>query len=294
MKQVLSFGAGVQSTALLLMSATGILPRLDGAIFADVGNEPAKVYKHLDWCIEFAGKHGIPVHVVKGTEDGLRLDVLNNVTKADGGRAPVLPYFTATIEGQPSGMSMRHCTVDYKIKPLMKFVKREILGIKKYGRSPKEPVVQQWIGISQDEISRAKNSREPWSEHVFPFLNWGIDSPDGKVWRRYQIINWLKENFPEIEVPRSACIVCPFHSNAEWRRIKENPEEWAQAVEFDKAVRVDHRKRTRKDGTPYKPMLQKRYLHKSCKPLDEVDIRSDEEKGQGNLWDNECEGMCGM
>tara|TARA_R110000824_G_scaffold325610_1_gene512510 strand:- start:24 stop:908 length:885 start_codon:yes stop_codon:yes gene_type:complete len=294
MKQILSFGAGVQSTALLLMSCKGLLPKLDAAVFADVGNEPATVYNHLDWCIEYAKKFGIPVHIAKGTEDGMYKDVMNNVTRVDGGHAPILPYYTATVEGKREGISMRHCTTDYKIKPIIRCVKREVLKFKPHARLPKEPVCFQWIGISQDEISRAKPSREPWSTSVFPFLSWGIDSPDGKVWRRYQIINWLEENYPEIKVPRSACIVCPFHSNKEWRKIKENPEEWAEAVEFDKAVRVDKRKRVRKDGVPYPDMRQKKYLHPSCKPLDEVDLRSDEEKGQGNLWDNECEGMCGM
>ena len=37
------------------------------------------------------------------------------------------------------------------------------------------------------------------------------------------------------------------------------------------------------------------FLHSSCKPLDEVDLRTDEEKGQ-LTWDfmAECEGMCGV
>lgn len=294
MKQVLAFGAGVQSTAALLMSCRGLLPKLSCAIFADVGWEPIKVYEHLEWCKNEAKKYDIPVHVVRGTEDGMRLDVLNNITREDGGRAPVLPYFTATIEGKREGISNRHCTVDYKIVPLQNFLKREILQFKPHARLPKKPVCQQWIGISFDEISRAKPHREKWCEHVFPFLNWGIDSPNGKPWRRYQIINWLEENYPDIEVPRSACIGCPFHDNEEWRKIKENPEEWAEAVEFDRSIRVDKRKLVRKDGTPYSVMKQKQYLHKSCKPLDEVDLRTEEEKGQNTLWDNECEGMCGM
>ena len=169
------------------------------------------------------------------------------------------------------------------------------MKFKPHARLPKEQVCQQWIGISFDEATRAKPARDKWTEHVFPFLNWGIDSPDGKVWRRYQIINWLEENYPEIEVPRSACIVCPFHSNKEWRRIKENPEEWQEAIEFDRAIRADKRKLLKKkDGTLYAEMRQKKYLHPSFKPLEDVDLRSDEEKGQGSLWDNECEGMCGM
>ena len=48
MKHVLSFGAGVQSTTLLLLSCDGLLPRLDHVIFADTQWEPQAVYRHLD------------------------------------------------------------------------------------------------------------------------------------------------------------------------------------------------------------------------------------------------------
>jgi len=46
--RVLSLGAGVQSTSLLLLTAEGRLPALDAAIFADTGWEPRGVYEHLD------------------------------------------------------------------------------------------------------------------------------------------------------------------------------------------------------------------------------------------------------
>ena len=38
--RILSLGAGVQSSVVLLMSIKGILPRLDAAIFADTQWEP--------------------------------------------------------------------------------------------------------------------------------------------------------------------------------------------------------------------------------------------------------------
>jgi len=61
---VLSLGAGIQSSALLLMSCDGFLPKLDHAIFADTGWEPVAVYKHLEWLKEKASAAGIPLHVV--------------------------------------------------------------------------------------------------------------------------------------------------------------------------------------------------------------------------------------
>jgi hypothetical protein len=45
--RLLSLGAGVQSTTLLLMALDGTLPGLDYAIFADTGWEPQRVYDHL-------------------------------------------------------------------------------------------------------------------------------------------------------------------------------------------------------------------------------------------------------
>ena len=284
MIRVLSFGAGVQSTALLLMSCKGLLPKLDAAIFADVGWEPQKVYDHLEWSKKEAAKHGVPVHTVRATVGGLRSDIFNNITRPDGKRFAAMPLFTVADDGS-MGMGMRQCTNEYKIQPVLKFYRRKLLGLKHRQRAPKEAVIEQWMGISFDEATRAKPSREKWIANVFPFLSWGCDYLDGKNWRRYQIIAWLEENYPDIEVPRSACIGCPYHSNKEWRKIKESPEEWKDAVDFDAAIRTD--KRTDK-------IVSLQFLHRSGQPLSEVDIRSDEEKGQSTLWDNECEGHCGV
>ena len=47
---VLSLGAGVQSTVMALMAGGGeIKPMPDCAIFADTQFEPQGVYEHLDW-----------------------------------------------------------------------------------------------------------------------------------------------------------------------------------------------------------------------------------------------------
>lgn len=65
--------------------------------------------------------------------------------------------------------------------------------------------------------------------------------------------------------------------------------ERADAVAFDKALREKKRIRERFGWAG---------LHSSMKPLDEVDLRTDEEKGVFNLFDGafsqECEGMCGI
>lgn len=59
---VISLGAGVQSTTLLLMAVHGeITPKPEYAIFSDTGWEPTKVYKHLELLRMIAKKAGIKV-----------------------------------------------------------------------------------------------------------------------------------------------------------------------------------------------------------------------------------------
>ena len=57
--KVLSLGAGVQSTTVLLMSLRGELPKLDAAIFANTQWEPQAVYEHLGWLMTESAAHGL-------------------------------------------------------------------------------------------------------------------------------------------------------------------------------------------------------------------------------------------
>ena len=47
--RVLNLGAGVQSTAIYLMIMDGDYPPIDFAVFADVGDEPESVYRHVEF-----------------------------------------------------------------------------------------------------------------------------------------------------------------------------------------------------------------------------------------------------
>src|SRR6266540_5820245 len=73
--RILSLGAGIQSSTLLLMSLAGELPRLDAAVFADTGWEPKAVYQHLDRLEATATAGGIPVYRVSA--GSLRADALD-------------------------------------------------------------------------------------------------------------------------------------------------------------------------------------------------------------------------
>lgn len=86
--RILSLGAGVQSTALLILSARGLIPKLDFAIFADTGWEPREVYEHLDRLErEVAVPAGITI--LRVSTGNIREDALN-VDK----RVAMIPLFT--------------------------------------------------------------------------------------------------------------------------------------------------------------------------------------------------------
>lgn len=282
---VLSLGAGVQSSALALMAAHGeITPTPDFAVFADTQAEPTEVYEWLDTLRELINKapHPFPIYTVtKGnlTDAQLQVRISQGKGKKPKGETyikKIIPLFGRKPTGETVGAIGRSCTEDYKILPIRKFL-REHCGIQ---RGQKNATITQWIGISWDEIQRAKESRVCWMRHRWPLLETKIT--------RAECINWMRKmGYPK--PPRSACYYCPFHSDHEWRRLRDDdPKHFQKAIEFDKELRQKF-----KDHDPI--MQMEVYLHNSCKPLDEVDFDNDEDKGQ-MTWDfqSECEGMCGV
>jgi hypothetical protein len=264
--RVLSLGAGVQSTVVLLMSLHGELPPLDLAVFADTQWEPRAVYGHLEWLEGVAFEHGLPVHTV--TAGNLRESLVRGANLT-GGRFITVPMYTNTNGKQ--GIMRRQCTREYKIAPIELFTRREILGLRYRQHAPKYPVVERWMGISVDEVHRAKTSRTKWEDNYYPLLEKGMTREDCR--------QWFVDHYGDRELPRSACIGCPYKSNAEWRALP--PDEFADAVAVDEAVRT-------REG-----MHGEAFLHRSCKPLRDVDLRTMDDAGQLN-WINECEGMCGV
>lgn len=267
MLRVLSLGAGVQSTTLALMAAHGeITPMPDCAIFADTGAEPSAVYEHLCW-LASGNVLPFPVHVVR-FKDGLTKNIEASVA---GGRFAGAPFFAET--GRGAGMLRRQCTREFKIQPIVTKV-RELVGLAHRQIGPKKPVVEQWIGISLDEAIRAKSSRVRWITHRWPLLE--------KRMHRRDCLNWLaRRGYPR--PPRSACVYCPYRSNEEWRALRDSPLDWAEAQRVDALIRTGVR------GTR-DPL----YAHRSLKPLAEVDLSTDEDRGQISMFVNDCEGMCGV
>lgn len=269
MIDIISLGAGVQSSSMALLAAHGeIEPMPQLAIFADTGWEPRGVYNWLAWL-----ETQLPFPVVRVGNCGIRRDQISARVRGkaeDGQRWASIPYFTQQPDGK-IGKIRRQCTTEYKIEPITKYIRRAVLGLGKGQHAPKQPVIRQWRGISTDEASRMKPSREKWIEVRYPLaMELGLS--------RAGCLAWMQKNgYPQ--PPRSACLGCPFHSDYEWSEIKKREDEWRDVVEFDRAIR---------DAGG---MRGKTYLHRSCQPLDEIDFTN---AAQAELFDEECEGMCGL
>ena len=274
---ILSLGAGVQSSALALMAEAGEVPKPDHAIFADTGAEPRGVYEWLSW---LEGELSFPVHRVK-EKAGLTRSL--EASAATGSRSANAPFFTKMgaykkLAGdlvqvsERAGMLRRTCTLEFKIKPI-ELKTREILGVAPGRRVPKGILINSMQGISLDEIQRMRESPRSWAAFTYPLVERRMTRHDCKLWMK-------RNGYPE--PPRSACVYCPYHSNDEWRRIRDyDPEGWKEAIRVDNLIRSGHQKTE-----------ARLYVHQSLLPLSEVDLRTDEEFGQMTFL-GECEGLCG-
>lgn len=271
---ILSLGAGVQSSTMALMAAKGeITPMPTAAIFADTLAEPKSVYSWLDW---LETQLPFPVHRVQAKLGLAEESLLLKQRSRSAGKPyskSLVPAYVANPDGT-RGIMGRSCTADKKIAPLLK--KQKQIG--NVPRACKEPKVITWIGISLDEVSRMKPSREKWATNRWPLIELEMT--------RHDCLRWMERNgYPK--PPRSACVFCPFHSDHEWRRLKnEEPTEFKRAVDFERELQNVKRVSGNLLGIPF--------LHGSLKPLDQVDFTTDAQRGQMDFFQNECEGMCGI
>ena len=126
------------------------------------------------------------------------------------------------------------------------------------------------MALHGDFGDRMKESRDKWITLRYPLIDARLTRADCAL--------WLERNGYPVP-PKSACIGCPFTDNHRWRNLKlTEPESWRQAVEFDAAIR-------------HLPRIEGEvFLHRSLKPLSEVELGED----QIDLWGNECTGLCGV
>ena len=244
--KILSLGWGVQSFTLAAMSALGELEPIDAAIHADTTHDSVLTYKFAAKWTPWLEARGVNVITVRA-DDTEVIDRKYNHTQ--------IPAFNNS-----GGMGKRQCTTRWKITPVRRKV-RELSGGKP---------VEQWIGISLDEIQRANTSGVQYVTNRFPLVEKRIT--------RAACVTWLEKNGLGVP-PKSACVFCPYHGLNNWRQTKAVDEDWQEAVRVDEEIRhVSNNGMTN-------------YLCSARVPLTDLDLSTPEERGQIN-WIDECSGTC--
>ncbi|GHJ43304.1 hypothetical protein Cs7R123_06460 [Catellatospora sp. TT07R-123] len=156
--RVVSYGGGVQSTALLVLAAQRVID-FPVFLFANVGDDSedpdTMTYLH-QYARPFAALHGIQLHVLdKRRRDGSIETLYGRLTR-HGSRS--LPIPVRMSNGAPG---TRSCTAEFKIRVIGKWLRQ-------HGASPGNKATV-GIGISLDEIERLNNRKAtPYEIPVYP------------------------------------------------------------------------------------------------------------------------------
>lgn len=256
MLNVISLGAGKQSSYMLLNALENkfeFYPNF--AIFSDTGCEPKYVYEYFEWLrLHVKKKYNFDIIIVSaGNLVNDVIDYINGNRK----RAASLP-----LKLYNGGIIMRQCTYDYKIAPLRKHLQKV----------RNSEIVNLWIGISLDEMERMKKSNVKYIKHYYPLVEYRITID--------QIIKYFKDE--KLKEPgKSACLICPFHSDQYWRMFKKQfPDEFSSVCDFDDKIRN------------YPNLRSQTYLSNHRKPLRDIDFSYSNSLFPELIED--CDGLCGL
>ncbi len=212
---VVSYGGGVQSTALLVLAARGRID-FDTFLMANVGDDsehPSTLRYVREIAMPYAAAHGITLHLLDRTRrDGSTETLWGRLTR-EGSRS--LPIPVRMSNGAPG---TRSCTADFKIKVTGKWLKA-------HGASATSPATL-GIGISVDEIQRANNRRHEAHERiVYPLLDLRM--------RRNDCMRLIADEGLPVP-PKSSCFFCPFHRPGTWLDMaRDEPSLFARACELE-------------------------------------------------------------
>ena len=199
--EVLSYGGGVQSTAIILMAIDGVIDRPDMVVFADTGSELPSTYETVG-----------AIHALCD-DAGIRFEIVEN---AFGGETPgtydlhewYLMHQRLPMVGQP------RCTFNFKIYPVRRFVKSLV------DQSMPKPWANSWLGITTDEAHRARQSEILWMDSTYPLLALEMSRDD--------CARYISKHYPDLAVSKSGCFCCPYQSAKKWIKLKvEHPDLFA-------------------------------------------------------------------
>lgn len=247
-----SFGGGQQSTACLILAAQG---RIDFRTFyfANVGDDselPATLRYIEEYAKPYAAERGLELVELRrimqsGTDKGQERTLLQDL-KRPGSSSINIPMRMAN--GAPG---TRACTERWKRRLIARETRRR-------GATPENPATV-GIGISVDEVERAKDSNISHQLHEHPLLDLGLRRTDCQ-----RIIRAAGLPIP----PKSACWFCPMKRPEDWQnQRREEPTLFAAACQLEADMIARRATLTdKRTGKPKDPV----YLTRFNRPLAEA------------------------
>ena len=223
---VWSYGGGTQSIGIALLICQGRLPRPDRIVIADTGYEFKKTWQYTE-------QHVAPILA----EIGLTIEIApHSLAKVDlySAKGEVLiPAYDATkvdINGNHAKLPT-FCSNEWKTR-----VVRRYIG----GASANPNGVVMWLGMSIEELRRAKKSGLDWCKNHWPLI---LDIPKTRNECRDMILT------AGLPLPiKSRCKMCPHQSDNEWLEVQQEPDEWQQAIQIDEQIYASHGVRLHQSG----------------------------------------------
>lgn len=229
--KILSCGAGMQSTALALMSCENardgikypLVPIYDAIIFCDLRSEAAWVYAQVEFISNACRESGIPFYVLDTDLYGVFMRNFGS------GHVTSIPFWSIGVDGKKAKMR-RHCTIDFKILKIQQFVRYQLLHYRWREKLREEDrgAHELHIGFSAEERQRIFDSYHPMFVNKFPLAEMGLTRADNY---RYCLETW------GLDTKASACTFCPFHRNYFFRHLKKHhPKNYAALIAFDQKL----------------------------------------------------------
>lgn len=240
--RTVSFGGGVQSTALLVLASRQVID-FGTFLFANTGDDsenPATLHYLRTVAIPYAAAHGIALHELHRTRADGSVETLYGRLTRDGSRS--LPIPVRMDNGAPG---TRSCTTDFKIAVIGRWLKA-------HGASPANPATVA-VGLSHDEVHRISNRRiEPYEQVVYPLIDLRLRRADCVA-----IIRRAGLPVPE----KSACFFCPLSRPSRFAEMRrDQPDLFARTCQLE-ALLNQRRAQLGKDPV---------WLTRFGKPLDQA------------------------
>lgn len=214
--RVISYGGGVQSTALIVLATQGKIDA-DVALFANVGDhaENPATLDYMGVIAPWAAERGVSVIEQRWVDrTGKTRDLYDDLV-GDNRTIPIPVYMAGGAPGN------RQCTSRYKI---------EVIGrwLRDHGATADDPATVH-VGISTDEYQRINARRaQPWETPSYPLINLGLSRQDCA-----NVIARAGLPVP----PKSSCWFCPFRSPRRWAEDRrDRPDQFAAGVALEKRL----------------------------------------------------------